>query len=83
MGTIASDIGTATAAVGGLQSVSVNKGQQVTLGTSTVASMKAGAELSNQLLSNLSDLVECVKEQSQSFPKIAEMIAIEDSKINF
>ncbi|MBP2100669.1 hypothetical protein [Enterococcus rivorum] len=83
MGNIASDIGTATAAVGGLQSVSVNKGQQVTLGTSTVASMKAGAELSNQLLSNLSDLVECVKEQSQSFPKIAEMIAIEDSKINF
>ncbi|WP_258379295.1 hypothetical protein [Enterococcus plantarum] len=45
--------------------------------------MKKGTEVTNQLLSDLSQLVDCVKEQSQKFPKIAEIMAIEDSKIKF
>ncbi|MGX7149458.1 hypothetical protein IGL98_002394 [Enterococcus sp. DIV0840] len=80
---IASDIGVATGAVSGINAVSVNKGTQVSLGKSNVSSMKQGSEVNNQLLSDLSQLIECVKEQSQKFPKIAEIIAIEDSKIKF
>lgn len=45
--------------------------------------MKQGTEVNNHLLSDLAQLIDCVKEQSQKFPKIAELMAIEDSKINF
>lgn len=83
MQNIASDLGAATGAITGISSVSVNKGTQVELGQSTVSSMKKGAEVNNQLLSDLSQLIDCVKEQSQQFPKIAEIIAVEDSKITF
>lgn len=83
MGNIASDIGVATGAVSGINDVSVNKGTQVSLGKSNVSSMKQGSEVNNQLLSDLSQLIDCVKEQSQKFPKIAEIMAIEDSKIKF
>lgn len=80
---IASDIGVATGAVSGINDISVNKGTQVSLGKSNVSSMKQGSEVNNQLLSDLSQLIDCVKEQSQKFPKIAEIMAIEDSKIKF
>lgn len=70
-------------AVEGVQSVSINKGTQVSLGKSTIGSMEQGTEVNNQLLSDLSQLIDCVKEQSQKFPKIAEIMAIEDSKIKF
>ncbi|ALS00056.1 hypothetical protein ATZ33_01245 [Enterococcus silesiacus] len=83
MGNIASDIGVATGAVSGINDISVNKGTQVSLGKSNVSSMKQGSEVNNQLLSDLSQLIDCVKEQSQKFPKIAEIMAIEDSKIKF
>lgn len=80
---IASDIGAASGAVAGVKSVSVNKGTQVSFGKSNVNSMTQGAEINNQLLSDLSELIDCVQEQAQKFPKIAEVIAIEDSKIKF
>ncbi|MGG5342586.1 hypothetical protein [Enterococcus sp. AZ192] len=83
MANIASDIGAAAGAVAGVSAVSISGGQQVTLSRSNINSMTQGAEISNQLISNLSQLIECVKEQSQTFPKIAEIIAIEDSKIKF
>lgn len=80
---IASDVGAATRATTGIKAVSVNKGTHVSLGKSNINSMKKGTEVTNQLLSDLSQLVDCVKEQSQKFPKIAEIMAIEDSKIKF
>lgn len=83
MGKIASDIGVASEAVTGITAVSVPKGTQVSFGKSTINSMKQGKEVNNQLLNNLSEVVECVKEQSQKFPKIAEIMAIEDSKMTF
>lgn len=83
MSHIASDIGAATGAVSGIKSVEVNKGQQVSLGKSNVSSMETGMEVNNQLLPDLANLIECVKEQGNKFPKIAELIAIEDSKIKF
>ena len=78
---ILSNDAVATEAISGIKAVSVNKGEQVSLGQSTVASMKKGAEVTNQLVSDLSQLVECVQEQSHEFPKIAEMFTIIDSKI--
>lgn len=83
MGKIASDTGTANNAITSVNSVSVNKGQQASLGKSNITSMTKGAEVTNQLLSDLSQLIDCVKEQSQKFPKIAEIMAIEDAKIKF
>lgn len=83
MGKIASDTGTANNAITSVNSVSVNKGQQASLDKSNITSMTKGAEVTNQLLSDLSQLIDCVKEQSQKFPKIAEIMAIEDAKIKF
>ena len=80
---IASDAGAAAGAVAGIKSVSISKGKQVSLGKSNVGSMTKGATVTNQLLSNLSQLIDCVKEQSQKFPKLAEMIEIEDSNTKF
>ncbi|MGX7420716.1 hypothetical protein ACWOFR_18240 [Carnobacterium gallinarum] len=80
---IASNIDVANKAVAGVKSVILNKGQQVTLRKSTVLSMKTGTEVNNQLLSDLSQLVECVSTQSEKFPKIAELIALQDSQIKF
>lgn len=80
---IASDIGASAEAVSGINDVSVNEGTQVSLEKSTVSSMKQGSEVNNQLLPDLSQLIDCVQEQSQKFPKIAEIMAVEDSKIKF
>lgn len=83
MSKIASNLGTATSVISGISGVSVNRGQQVTLSKSNITSMTKGTEINNQLLTNLSELADCVKVQSQKFPKIAEIMAMEDSKIKF
>lgn len=80
---IASDVSAATASTSGITSITATKGQQVSLGKSKVSSMTKGAEVTNQLLTDISKLIDCVKEQSQKFPKIAEIMAIEDSKVKF
>lgn len=80
---VASDTDTANAAVKDIKSVNISKGKQVLLGQSTVPSMKTGAEVSNQLLSNLAQLVDCVIAQSDKFPKIAELMALRDSQVKF
>ncbi|MEN2665746.1 hypothetical protein [Listeria aquatica] len=83
MGKIASNTSSAHAAVSDVKSVSVDKGEQVTLGKSNLSSMKTGTKVNNQLLPYLVDLVECVQAQSEKFPKIAEMMALQDSQIKF
>lgn len=83
MSQIASDIGAASAAIASIESIEVNKGEQVSLEKSNISSMKTGTEANNQLMSDLSSLIDCVKEQGAKFPKIAELMAIEDSKISF
>lgn len=80
---IASNVDSANAAVSGIKSVSTDKGQQTSLGESTVPSMTAGAEVSNQLLSDLSGLIDCVKAQSDTFPAIAEFFVLTDSQVKF
>lgn len=83
MSKIASNTGSATSAISGVKSVSVNKGKQVVLGKSNISSMKTGTTVNNQLLSDLSQLVTCVKEQSEKFPQLAEVIALRDSQTKF
>jgi hypothetical protein len=80
---IASETEAASKSVSEIKTISLNQGTQVTLSKSNISSMTIGTEINNQLLTDLSQLINCVKEQSQQFPKIAELIAIEDSKINF
>lgn len=83
METIVSDTGIAAAAVTDIQAASLNEEIQISLSKSNISSMTQGIEINHRLLSDLAQLIECVKEQSQQFPKIADIIAIEDSKIIF
>ncbi|AIS60131.1 MULTISPECIES: hypothetical protein [Listeria] len=83
MSNIASSTSSATSAVAGVKSVTINKGQQVSLEQSTITSMKTGMEVNNQLLTDLAQLIDCVTTQSEKFPKIAELIALQDSQITF
>lgn len=80
---IASNLDAAKSATSSLDSVLVTKGQQVSLGKSNIASMKTGMTVNNQLMTNLDQLVSCVQQQSQKFPKLAELIAIRDSQVKF
>lgn len=83
MGKISSSTETASSVITGVTSIVLQKGEQVSLGKSTITSIKTGIEVNNQLLSDLSQLINCVQTQSEKFPEIAEMIAIKDSQINF
>ncbi|EAC9102152.1 hypothetical protein KW07_08755 [Listeria monocytogenes] len=80
---VASSTSAAQSAVSGVKSVSVNRGEQVSLEKSNISSMESGEKINNQLLKNLVDLVDCVQNQSQKFPKIAEMMSIQDKQIKF
>ncbi|EHK9337846.1 hypothetical protein KCT81_002136 [Listeria monocytogenes] len=80
---VASSTSAAQSAVSGVKSVSVNRGEQVSIEKSNISSMESGKKINNQLLKNLVDLVDCVQNQSQKFPKIAEMMSIQDKQIKF
>ncbi|HAO5822871.1 TPA: hypothetical protein IQC23_000134 [Listeria monocytogenes] len=80
---VASSTSAAQSAVSGVKSVSVNRGEQVSLEKSNISSMESGKKINNQLLKDLVDLVDCVQIQSQKFPKIAEMMSIQDKQIKF
>ncbi|WP_240310320.1 hypothetical protein [Listeria goaensis] len=83
MGKIASNTTIANTAVADVKAISVNKGEQVSLAKSTISSMQTGKKVNNQLLPNLAELVDCVQAESEKFPKIAEMMALQDSQIKF
>lgn len=83
MGKIASNQDAAQNAVIGINKVSVESGTSCSLGKSNISSMKQGAEVSNQILSDLSKLVTCVNEQANKFPELAAVIASRDSQTRF
>lgn len=64
-------------------SVILQKGIQVTLDKRTLQSIENGKEVNNQLLTDLSQLLDCVKTQNETFSKIAELIKIKDNQIKF
>ncbi|MBL1227497.1 hypothetical protein [Enterococcus sp. BWR-S5] len=80
---ITSTTSAANAAVSAIHSILIPTGKQVSLGKSTIPSMKTGTSVNNQLLPDLSKLVSCVNTQSSKFPKIAELMALNDSRIDF
>lgn len=83
MGKIASNQGAAQAAVSGISNVSVSGGAKCQLGKSNLSGMKKGAQVSNQLVANVSKMVECVNNQANKFPKLATVIAARDSGTRF
>lgn len=80
---IASNLGAAQAAVTGIQRISTESSGTVTMVLSNVNSMKDGTQVANELLSNLNQLVDCVKVQADKFPQIAKIIALRDSQAEF
>ncbi len=80
---IASNTSSAQEAVSDVKGVSVEVGEQVSLEKSNLLGMKTGEKINNQLLPDLIDLVECVQKQSEKFPKITELMALQDSQIKF
>lgn len=80
---IASQESTATATVTGIKNVSVSSSKTSSLSKSTISSMKTGVEVSNNLLTDISNLVTCVNEQANKFPQLAQAIAVRDSQTRF
>lgn len=66
-----------------VRSISITQGQQIAAGKSTIFSIKTGTTANNQAMSDLAQLVTCVKQQSEKFPQIAQMIALQDRQIKF
>lgn len=64
-------------------SVIFQRGIQVTIDKRTVQSIENGKGVNNQLLTDLSQLLDCVKTQNETFSKIAELIKIKDNQIKF
>ncbi|MDA9461199.1 hypothetical protein B835_1090 [Enterococcus mundtii 3F] len=83
MSKITSQESTATAAISGIKNVSVSSSKTSSLSKSTINSMKTGVEVSNNLLTDISNLVTCVNEQANKFPQLAQAIAVRDSQTRF
>lgn len=83
MSKIASNTDAAVTAVVDIKSISITEGESVNLAKSNVSSMTIGTEVSNTLLLNISELIDCVQKQSEKFPQIAELMQSEDNQITF
>ncbi|MBF8808457.1 MAG: hypothetical protein IC227_09425, partial [Enterococcus lacertideformus] len=67
---ITSNTAVANNAIIAVKSVTISKGTQIPVGKSTVSGLKTGVSVSNQLISDLEQLVTCMKDQSDRFPKL-------------
>ena len=74
---VASNTAAAEAAVSGFASIEIDgPGQQVSLGPSNIAGMQAGANVANEILNAIQELVTGVQGQASSVTALA--VAIED-----
>ena len=80
---IASNEATAQSAVSSISNLTMPRGRTINLGQSTIPSMTAGVEVSNQLLANLEKLVKEVQTQADKFPKLAQVMAQRDQQQTF
>lgn len=80
---IASSEAVAQTAITSISKVTIPNGKSTSLSKSTVPSMKVGVELSNQILSDLKQLVTCVQKQADKFPELAKVMAERDRKQKF
>ncbi|MEO7017495.1 MAG: hypothetical protein ABI130_01940 [Leifsonia sp.] len=78
---IASSTGAAQAAVSGFAGIEADKeGLQVSLGSSNIASMRAGAKLTNKVLRDVSKLVSGVKAEADRVTALASKIETRDTQ---
>lgn len=79
---IKSDIGTATDAVSKFWGVDTGnfKGGNISIGASNISSIKKGAEVSKEMLVDLSKLATCIKKQADKFSDLAKVIQARDSQ---
>ncbi|MEN2736825.1 hypothetical protein ABCS02_03450 [Microbacterium sp. X-17] len=78
---VASNTAAAQAAVAGFANIEVDRtGQQVTLGSSNVASMKDGANVANGVLDSISALISGVKRQADGVTALATEIEARDKR---
>lgn len=78
---IASDLGAARDAVSGFAGIQADSdGQQVSLGSSNIAGMKAGARLTNKLVRDVSTLVSGVKAEADRVAALASRIEARDEQ---
>ena len=80
---VASNEATAQSAVSRISNLTMPRGRMINLGQSTIPSMNAGVEVSNQLLANLEKLVNEVLTQADKFPKLAQVMAQRDQQQTF
>lgn len=77
---VSSSVEAARAAVSGFADIETGgNGQQVSLGISNIAGMKAGVAASNRLLQDVSDLVSDAKAEADRVTALAMAIAERDS----
>ena len=78
---VASNVGAAQEAVSGFAGIDPGqRGEQVALGSSTVASMQDGAIVANKLLQCISELASGVKQQANQVTALAAEIEDRDKQ---
>ena len=56
------------------------KGGNVPIGASNIGSIKEGAKISKEMMSDLSELATCIKKQADKFTDLAAIIQSRDSQ---
>ncbi|EHS2295106.1 hypothetical protein [Enterococcus sp. DIV0774] len=80
-GKIVSSTSSAQSAVSKLTGINERlEAPKVTFSGSTVSGMTKGKQVNAQVLTNLTDLANCVWKQAEKFPQIAEKIAYRDQQ---
>lgn len=80
-GKIVSSMSSAQRAVSKLTGITENlQASKVTFSGSDVAGMTKGKQVNAQVLTQLTDLANCVWQQAEKFPQIAEKIAYRDQQ---
>lgn len=56
------------------------KGSKISIGSSNIGSIKKGANVSKEMLTDLSDLATCIKKQADKFKDLATIIQARDTQ---
>ncbi|MDR1018936.1 MAG: hypothetical protein LBM02_09575 [Lachnospiraceae bacterium] len=80
---IASNVSSATAIANKVNKVKIGKPIKVEINKSNISSMKTGKSVNNNMMLDLEDLADCVKEQAGKFPQIAMIIERRDLAVRF
>lgn len=56
------------------------KGSKISIGASNIGSIKKGASVSKEMLTDLSELASCIKKQADKFTDLATIIQARDTQ---